>query len=73
MAVADGIGGHACADMASQMCIRALMSAWRLYLYGESASVEQVERFLTHQIQQVNETIFTLNQAQALSNPWGTR
>lgn len=72
IAVADGIGGHDCGDVASQTCIRSLLSAWRLYLYGKWVSVDTARRFLSLQIQLANEKIFKINETQHQRNPMGT-
>lgn len=72
VAIADGIGGHDCGDVASQICIRNLMSAWRFYLYGVSTTPDKVRRFLSLQIQIANEKIFKLNEMHHQRNPMGT-
>lgn len=72
IAVADGIGGHDYGDVASQRCIRELLSAWRDDLYGLSLSPDEARRFLLQQIAKANASIHSLNAIRHQRNPMGT-
>jgi protein phosphatase len=70
-AVADGIGGHESGDIASNLCLRLLLTAFREYA-NENMSSRQWKKFFDREIRNANQLIFSLNQKYKIQHPMGT-
>jgi len=57
--LADGMGGHAAGDVASQLTVKRLGTKWEDTLFNEPTDVEQ---WLVENIQEINEMIYTRGQ-----------
>lgn len=72
VAVADGIGGHDSGDIASKMCTRILLVAWRKSLLWRGATIEELKTFLETETANSNEAIYRLNKTFNVQHPMGT-
>ncbi|MCP3967646.1 MAG: serine/threonine-protein phosphatase [Lentisphaerae bacterium] len=70
--VTDGIGGHQSGDIASALCCRRFVSAWKKKRMGNVDSVEKIKTFLYEQIVEVNNDLFAQNSRKNLDHPMGT-
>ena len=61
-AVADGIGGHECGDIASNLCMKMLLSAWRSLRNKATVDEAACADFLRQNLEKVNEVIFNINE-----------
>jgi len=72
VAVADGIGGHESGDLASSLCMRSLITAWRKQRLFTSVSKNKLQQFLNSAITDANGTIYDLNRTFNIQHPMGT-
>ncbi|QSH40631.1 protein phosphatase 2C domain-containing protein [Lentisphaerota bacterium ZTH] len=70
--VTDGIGGHQSGDIASTLCCRRFVSAWKKKRMGNVSSVEKIKNFLNEQIIEVNNDLFAQNSRKNFDHPMGT-
>lgn len=71
-AVADGIGGHQGGGIASTLCCRGLVAAWKKLRAGQFRSTEKIIDFLRDQMIRMNNDIHAQNCRKKLSQPMGT-
>lgn len=62
VAVADGIGGHECGDIASNLCMKMLLSSWRGLRNKATVDEALCADFLRSNLEKVNEVIFNINE-----------
>ncbi|OGV58011.1 MAG: hypothetical protein A2X49_01480 [Lentisphaerae bacterium GWF2_52_8] len=73
VSVADGIGGHESGDLASNLCIRLIISSWReRKIGGGSATPEQAKAFFNTVIPKANDALYELNEKYQIPHPMGT-
>ncbi|MFZ2654341.1 MAG: protein phosphatase 2C domain-containing protein [Victivallales bacterium] len=72
VAVADGIGGHDSGDIASKMCTRTLLIAWKKSLLWRRGSNDELKNFLEVETANSNEAIYRLNKTFNVQHPMGT-
>ncbi len=72
VAIADGIGGHDSGDIASRMCVRTLLVAWRKSLLWKESAGEEMSKFLDTEILNSNDAIYQLNKTFNVQHPMGT-
>jgi len=60
-AVADGIGGHECGDIASNICMKMLLAAWRSMRGKGRIDDASSAEYLKANLEKVNEVIFNIN------------
>ena len=72
IAVADGIGGHDGGEIASALCMKTMVSAWKKGNYGKTASKIKLKKFLDSSLQKSNKMIFDLNTKFNIQHPMGT-
>jgi protein phosphatase len=72
VAVADGIGGHECGDVASSMCIRKILTDWRKQRVFDITAKAKLSTFLSDSICGANDAIFSLNREYNIQHPMGT-
>ncbi len=72
VAVADGIGGHECGDVASALCMRRILTDWRRQRMYEVTAKPRLASFLHESVQQANDAIFSLNREYNIQHPMGT-
>ncbi len=61
-AVADGIGGHECGDIASNLCMKMLVSAWKALPRRDALDEAGAKAFLEDSLERVNEVIYNINE-----------
>jgi len=61
-AVADGIGGHECGDIASNLCMKMIISSWKAKPKKDCIDEAGAKRFLLETLEKVNEVIFNINE-----------
>lgn len=72
MAVADGIGGHESGDIASNLCLKLLLTSFRDSNLTEESSVDEWKKFLDDELRYTNEIIFRINEKYKIQHPMGT-
>jgi protein phosphatase len=72
IAVADGIGGHENGDIASNFCVRKLLSSWRDRKAHKIISEKEAVDFLRNEIIAANKSINDLNNKFNVQHPMGT-
>ncbi|OGV31670.1 MAG: hypothetical protein A2020_05785 [Lentisphaerae bacterium GWF2_45_14] len=72
VAVADGIGGHESGDIASNLCLKLLLSSFRDARFTEDTENEEWKKFLDDELRYTNEIIFRINEKYKIQHPMGT-
>ncbi len=72
IAVADGIGGHDGGEIASELCMKTMVSAWKKGKLGQTSSKYKLKKFLDSSLQESNKLIFDLNKSFNIQHPMGT-
>lgn len=72
IAVADGIGGHESGDIASNLCLRLLVSATRRLDAVAHSTEKDWSKFLVDKIGRANGVIYDLNEKYKIQHPMGT-
>ena len=72
IAVADGIGGHDGGEIASELCMKTMVSEWKKGDFGQTSSVYKLKRFLQSSLKKANKVIFDLNKSFNIQHPMGT-
>lgn len=72
IAVADGIGGHEGGEIASELCMKTMVSLWKKGHLGQTASKFKLKKFLESSLKQSNKLIFDLNKSFNIQHPMGT-
>ena len=72
IAVADGIGGHEGGEIASELCMKTMVSAWKKGQFGQTASKFKLKKFLDASLKKSNQLIFALNKSFNIQHPMGT-
>jgi len=72
VAVADGIGGHESGDIASNLCLKLLLTSFRDSKLTEDSEVEEWKKFLDEELRYTNEIIFRINEKYKIQHPMGT-
>ncbi len=70
--VADGIGGHQSGDLASNLCVRILLSDWRSFSRNSQLDKNNCSKFLMDTLVKANTIIYDLNVAYNIACPMGT-
>ncbi len=71
-AVADGIGGHEGGGIASTICCRHLIAAWKRFRVGQFSSTGKIADFLRDQMINMNRDLFAQTCHKKLTKPMGT-
>jgi protein phosphatase len=66
LAVADGIGGHECGDIASNLCMKMLVSSWRGLRNKGSIDETACAEFLDEKLRRANEIIYNINETYSI-------
>ena len=72
IAVADGIGGHEGGDIASELCMKTMVSQWKKNDLGKTRSKNKLKKFLESSLKKSNKQIFDLNKSFNVQHPMGT-
>jgi len=72
IAVADGIGGHEGGEIASELCMKTMVTSWKKGKFGQTASKYKLKRFLESSLKKSNKLIFDLNKSFNIQHPMGT-
>ncbi|HBC88079.1 MAG TPA: hypothetical protein DCZ94_14105 [Lentisphaeria bacterium] len=72
VAIADGIGGHDSGDIASRMCVRTLLIAWKKSLLWRETTSEEASKFFDVETSSSNDSIYQLNKTFNVQHPMGT-
>ena len=71
--VADGIGGNAGGDLASQFTAKSLLAQWKRFGEGKTPHADETVTFFRNTLEDINRTLYGINADQGtLSAPMGT-
>ena len=71
--VADGVGGNAGGELASQFTAKSLLAHWKRFAAGRTPGADETVRFFHEALEDINSTVYGINVDQGtLSSPMGT-
>ena len=71
--VADGVGGNAGGELASQFTTKSLLAQWKRFAAGRTPGADETVRFFHNTLEDINRTVYGINADQGtLSAPMGT-